>query len=192
MTPRRDLFFPWAMALAAALPTAALAGGPDCPPWPAGVSVRLVAGRPLAFTGDFNQDGLPDRLEFIAMAADAKLPPDIPIADPWEKRPAPLDPAGTPTALAISHGSAEGVCQRIVLAPSDFFRTPLWTSYLAGEPGPAPLTIIKAKSRKHREWQRSLRALTGDAVELGTEAGIDILLYRKKSGYVLFWPAEEP
>jgi hypothetical protein len=167
----------------------------DCGPWPAGVAVRTAAGKPLSFSVDFDRDGSADRLELVSLAAGTQLPPDIRVTDPWDKRPASLGRTGMPVALGISQGSRPGdSCRRFLLVNRDFFATPLWTAYLAGQTGTEPpaLSILTQGSPKHRQWQRKFRALAGDAAELATEAGIDILLYWQGKEYRIYWPPEEP
>jgi len=37
--------------------------------------------------------------------------------------------------------------------------------------------VITKKDKQHDGWKKQVPALRGEAIELGTEAGIDILLY---------------
>ena len=40
--------------------------------------------------------------------------------------------------------------------------------------------------------EEALPGLLGDAIELGTEAGIDILLYWTGKQWRIYWPPEDP
>lgn len=174
---------------ATAFPFAASA----CDPWPAGVTVRKAAGKPLAYKADFNGDSVPDTLEIVSIAANTKLPPGTAVSNPWDSDPAKLGKKGAPTALAITHGTKDSnACQRYLLVNDNYLGSPIWEAYFTGESKDAPLAIVTTSSRKHKTWKRSVRALKGDAAELGTEAGIDILLYWNGKGYKVFWPEEEP
>jgi hypothetical protein len=59
------------------------------------------------------------------------------------------------------------------------------------EQKPAVETIAKTDKR-YRAWKKQVPALKADAIQVGTEAGIDILLYWTGKEWELFWPDEEP
>jgi hypothetical protein len=75
--------------------------------------------------------------------------------------------------------------QKFLVHDAEFFRTPSW---LESKP---PLRVISKKDKRYAAWKKQVPALRGDAIELGTEAGIDILLYWE-GRWRLFWPDEEP
>ena len=54
------------------------------------------------------------------------------------------------------------------------------------------METIARTDKRYREWKKQVPALKGDAIQLGTEAGIDILLYWNGKKWDLFWPKEEP
>lgn len=186
MFMRNFLLF-W-MILVACSPTQAGA----CGPGPAGVTVRVAAGKALSWTGDFNRDGAPDTLELVSLAPSFARPSEVTLANPWDREPAVVRPEGEPMALAVTHGAKEGACRRFLLVHHDFFASPLWSAFATGEAGASAVTLVTAGSREHADWKRQVRALRGDGVLLGTEAGIDILLYWKTDRYAIFWPEEEP
>jgi hypothetical protein len=55
-----------------------------------------------------------------------------------------------------------------------------------------PVRVITKQDRRFGGWKKKVPALKGDAIELGTEAGIDIFLYWDGKRWRLFWPDEEP
>ena len=57
---------------------------------------------------------------------------------------------------------------------------------------PLPLKIIRTKDRAYAAWKKSAPAMKGDGIELGTEAGIDILLYWDGKRWRVHEPAEVP
>ncbi|HLF97762.1 MAG TPA: hypothetical protein VI457_11530 [Methylococcaceae bacterium] len=176
--------------LAVAVCSPAQAG--DCGPWPAGVTVRVAAGKALSWKGDFNRDGTEDVLELVSVAPGFAPPPEVALANPWDRKPAAVPPEGEPMALAVTHGAKDGACRRFLLVHRDFFATPLWSAFANGEPEASAVAIAAAGSRAHADWKRTVRSLRGDGIVLGTEAGIDILLYWKEKRYAIFWPDEEP
>ena len=52
--------------------------------------------------------------------------------------------------------------------------------------------MITKRDRRYRDWKKQVPALQADAIQLGTEAGIDILLYWNGKQWRLFQPKEEP
>lgn len=169
--------------------TAAAQAVSGCGTLPAGLSPHAAAGRPLAWQGDFNRDGLPDRAELVSIAPGFRPAPGMQLANPWDKRPPTLRAGGEPLALLVTHDAKEGACRRFLLVHRDFFATPLWSAFAAGAPA---VSLAAAGTPAHADWRRQARALRGDGIVLATEAGIDILLYWKGNGYVVFWPDEEP
>ena len=129
---------------------------------------------------DFNADRLTDTLSVVNFS-DIKHPEDYKIVDPWSGN-NNVKP-GEKYAIIISH---RGKAQRFLFHDSSFFATPVW---LSGKP---PVRIIKKSSKDYSAWKKDVPALRGDVVLIGTEAGIDILLYWNGREYKLFWPDEEP
>jgi len=167
--------------------------GADCGAWPVGIQPRVVAGKLLAWQGDFNHDGLADTVEVVSLAAGFRPPSGIALINPLDKQPAAVRARGEALALAITHGAKQGGCRRFLLVPRDFFDTPIWRAYLEGDAGQATnISMATAGTRAYAGWKRQVRALRGDGIVLATEAGIDILLYWKGNGYAVFWPDEEP
>jgi len=64
--------------------------------------------------------------------------------------------------------------QTYLLHDPDFFSQPIWIVLIEGKP---PVKVITKKNAQHGAWKKQAPGLQGDAIELGTEAGIDILLY---------------
>ena len=167
--------------------------GADCDPWPPGVQPVARSGQALVLAGDFNGDGLEDRLEWVQVAAGTQLPQGLVVANPWDRQPARAGRAALPVAFAIRHGTATGgPCRRWLLAHPNLLASPLWRSYLAGEENTPPLSLVRSGSKEHQAWRRRVKTLRGDGIVMGSEAGIDLLLYWTGSAYGVFWPPEEP
>ncbi|MGH9580551.1 MAG: hypothetical protein ACRD2R_06115, partial [Terriglobales bacterium] len=77
-------------------------------------------------------------------------------------------------------------CRRFLLHDDDFFGSPIWHEKMR------PLAVLKKGGNDFGAWRRDVPKLKGDALLLGTEAGIDILLYWDGESYALYWPNEEP
>lgn len=87
--------------------------------------------------------------------------------DPWRRQQRPFDPAAL--ALVIDRGRGGAGC--LLIQNRRFFATPIW------EEGGAPVQILPRLSAQARAWRKAARGWRGDGVLLGTEAGVDILLY---------------
>ncbi len=183
-------FFILLLCAGCALPVAAQSPA-GCAALPAGIKALALKGKPFAWQGDFNHDGLADRAELVSLAPGFTKPDAMRLADPWEKQPVRLAARGTALALLITQAAPTGPCSRFVLT-GRFLESPLWQAYVAGDPDQDAVHLIKAGTPAHKEWRRQVRALRGDALTLSSEAGIDVLLYWKKDHHEIFWPDEEP
>ncbi len=90
-----------------------------------------------------------------------------------------------PDALAIyiRHGRDGG---EFLLYDRGYLSSPLWIN------DQLPISVVKRDTAQYRRWQREATGLTGDAIVLPTEAGIDILLYWDGGTYRVFYPNEIP
>ncbi len=69
---------------------------------------------------------------------------------------------------------------------SDFFGSPIWREKSV------PLSVAKRGSRTFLEFQRQEKHIRNDVLVVGTEAGIDTVLYWNGKAFALFEPSEEP
>jgi len=129
--------------------------------------------------GDFNADRLTDTLSVVKLP-DIKNPELYKTINLWSSDNLKQ---GEKYAILISH---RGKAQKYLFHDSSFFATPAW---LSGKP---PVHILKRNNKEYTAWKKDVPALHGDGVLIGTEAGIDILLYWDGKNYKLFWPNEEP
>lgn len=143
-------------------------------------SICLVGAASL-IAADFDGDGVADEFEVTREAEKVAGNPGVRAVNLWQSRGSARE---TPKGL--------GLVVRLTRAPQtflfydgDFFSTPIWMN------GNAPARVISKNDPDYSAWKKQVRALTGDAIELGTEAGIDILLYWD-GRWRLFWPNEEP
>jgi hypothetical protein len=139
-------------------------------------------GKPFLL-GDFDGDGVTDSLYLVRIlqAGQGGIALDVTVADPWDKK--PVADAGEPLALAIVSGQGQ---RKFLLHDVDFLSSPIWSQT------ELPLKIAKKGARKFREFQRQAGGIKNDLLVLGTEAGIDIVLYWDGKKFTLFRPKEEP
>jgi hypothetical protein len=128
---------------------------------------------------DFDGDGVADEFTITRDAAKAAKGAAVRLANPWEKT--KQAPKGLGLIVKLSRAP-----QTYLLHDPTFFKSPMWL-----ESKPAAEVIAK-KDRRYAAWKKQVPALQGDAIQLGTEAGIDILLYWNGKEWRLFWPKEDP
>ena len=136
---------------------------------------------------DFDGDGVADQFTITHDAAKAAKEAGAVLVNPWKKKNSSLNTQ--PSTLNGTLGfivRLSRVGKRYVICDPEFLGTPIWK-----EQKPPVETIVKTDQR-YREWKKEVPALKGDAIQLGTEAGIDILLYWDGKQWRLFWPKEEP
>jgi hypothetical protein len=134
-----------------------------------------------ALAADFDGDGVADQYTVTRAAEKVAKEAGVKVADPWEKvLKSKKPPKGLGLVITLSRTP-----QKFLLHDAEFFDTPMWTE------GKAAPRVITKKDKQYKDWKKQVPALKGDAIELGTEAGIDILLYWD-GRWQLFWPDEEP
>ncbi len=101
--------------------------------------------------------------------------------NPWDTT--EVSKYGEPLSLRIKFGNSN---KEYLLHDSSFFASPMWDS------DSLPFRILKKNQNEFIECKKNIPELNSDAIILGTEAGIDILLYWKGNEFKLFWPDEEP
>ena len=141
-----------------------------------------VLGSIVAVASDFDADGVADDFTVTREAEKMAKQPGITIVDPWQEKSSSgkSSPKGVGLLIRLSRTP-----QRFLLWDSDFFSTPSWKE------GKPPARVVTKKDKGYAAWKKQVPALKADAIELGTEAGIDILLYWD-GRWRLFWPKEEP
>ena len=145
------------------------------------VAIHLL-GAAHGKAADFDGDGVADEFTITRDAAKAARDPNVRLANPWEeilrtKQP----PKGLGLIVRLSR-----VSRNYLVHDPEFFSSPMW---LEGKPA---VEVITKQDRRYRIWKKEVPALKGDAIQLGTEAGIDILLYWDGKTWCLCWPDEEP
>ncbi|RJP64971.1 MAG: hypothetical protein C4539_13855, partial [Ignavibacteriales bacterium] len=90
---------------------------------------------------------------------------------------------GEQLSLRIKFGNVK---EEFLIHDSSYFATPMWSS------DSLPVRILNKNNKEFSEWKKTIPELNSDAIVLGTEAGIDILLYWNGYKFNLFWPDEEP
>ncbi len=154
------------------------------------VSAAPLFPGPVA-TGDFDGDGLPDRVYLVKIApasSSATLAADIVVN--WKDfGTKPLGKHGEDLAIAIVQGN--GKVKTLLTAydgdgSSGFFSSPMWS-----ETDP-PISVAKRGSATFAEFRQQEKAIRNDVLVVGTDAGIDMALYWTGKGYALFAPDEEP
>ena len=129
---------------------------------------------------DFNGDKIADTLTILTNIKVQAFPKEWNKYNPFgEDKPASEEPIAMKFKIS-------GSKKIDLLYDSAYFATPGW---IAGE---FTFVIVKKGSKTYNEWKKSVKVLNADAIELNTEAGINILLYRSKNKFHVFWPNEEP
>jgi hypothetical protein len=135
---------------------------------------------PEVFIADFNNDKIADTVKVIYNLKPSPAQRKWILCNPFSER----DPASVEPLAFLFSLSKMKKCY--LVHDSSFFAAPGWQS------GTISFNIVKPGDRKFRSWKRSVINLKGAAIELGTEAGIDILLYWERNKFRLYWPDEEP
>jgi hypothetical protein len=167
-----------AALLAAMFCCGVAAAGADLSGFGSGIAPHAT--QPKAIAIDVDGDGRPDHLYVVRIAAGARLEGGVHTVNPWRPRRMPKDGA----ALALAIARADGA--RHLLYDPEFFGTPIWQS------APLPLEAVARGTPRHRQLSKLAAGAKGDLLLLGTEAGIDLVLYWNGRHYLLAFPDETP
>ena len=142
------------------------------------ISLSCAAG---GMAADFDGDGVADEFKPTRDAGALAGGKDVRLVDPWsEKSAAKQVPKGLCLFVRLSRKPQS------YLVHGPLFDTPIWSQK------PLPLKIIGTKDRAYAGWKKEAPEMRGDGIELGTEAGIDILLYWNGKRWRVYEPLEEP
>ena len=145
------------------------------------VSLSLLSSV-VAVAADFDGDGVADEFTVTREADKVAKQPGIRVVNPWQEKSSSGKSAPKGLGLLIRLSRTP---QKFLLWDADFFNTPSWKE------AKPPAQVVTKKDKGYAAWKKQVPALKADAIELGTEAGIDILLYWD-GRWRLFWPKEEP
>jgi hypothetical protein len=165
------------LVLSALLAAAAAAAASPCTLGPPAPEARV-------WSGDFDGDGVADRLWILPPAAARPAARREWVRDPWRSRQQAYDPAVM--ALVLAAGGARSSAACIVIQNRRFFATPIW------EGGDKPVRILPRSDPEAQGWRQVARHWRGDGILLGTEAGVDVLLYRDGRRYRIAYGSEAP
>jgi hypothetical protein len=140
----------------------------------------LAAANCLA--ADFDGDGVADEFKITREAEKVAKDSGVRLVNPWQAEKSSGTSSAKGLALVIRLTRQP---QTFLLHDTNFFKTPSWKE------GKPPVHVITKTDKGYAAWKKQVPALRADAIELGTEAGIDILLYWD-GRWRLFWPKEEP
>jgi hypothetical protein len=144
----------------------------------AGAIFLVAATRGMA--ADFDGDGVADEFTVTREAEKVAKEAGVRLANPWlEVRKSKKSPKGLGLVIRLSRAS-----QKFLVHDAEFFSSPMWAD-------DRYIHVITKKDPLYKTWKKNVPAMKNDAVQLSTEAGIDILLYWDGQ-WRLFWPNEEP
>jgi hypothetical protein len=140
----------------------------------------LLVGAARGMAADFDGDGVADEFKITKEAEKVAKEAGVRLANPWlEVRKSKKSPKGLGLVIRLSR-----VPQKFLVHDAEFFGSPMWAD-------DRYIRVITKKDPLYKTWKKSVPGMKNDAVQLSTEAGIDILLYWD-GRWRLFWPDEEP
>jgi hypothetical protein len=143
------------------------------------IAIFLV-GATRGLAADFDGDGVADEFTITHEAEKVAKEAGVKLANPWlEVRKSKKSPKGLGLVIRLSRPP-----QKFLVHDAQFFSSPMWAD-------DRYIRVITKKDPLYKTWKKSVPAMKNDAVQLSTEAGIDILLYWD-GHWRLFWPDEDP
>lgn len=131
---------------------------------------------------DLHGDGGSDALYTVSLLG-RPLPDSVEVYDPWFN--APGAEGGEDLALLFTEQSTG---RHFVVHDSLFFSSPIRSAQQM-----LPMRIVRRGTEENQYWAVEAESLEGDGVALGTEAGIDVLVFlRGGAEPAAHWPGEIP
>lgn len=133
-----------------------------------------------AMAADFDGDGVADEFTVTHEADKVAKEAGVKVANPWPRKSSKKPAKGVGLVIRLSRPA-----QKFLVHDPEFFGTPMWAEKKLA------IRVISKSDPLYKMWKIAAPAMRGEAIQLGTEAGIDILLYWD-GRWRLFWPDEEP
>jgi hypothetical protein len=142
----------------------------------------LLLSMTLGMAADFDGDGVADEFTVTHEAEKVAKEAGVKSANPWQERhkSSKKPPKGVGLVIRLSRPA-----QKFLVHDPEFFASPMWAEKELA------IRMITKRNPLYKIWKKSVPAMRGEAIQLSTEAGIDILLYWD-GRWRLFWPDEEP
>ncbi|HEY9828915.1 MAG TPA: hypothetical protein V6D19_26150 [Stenomitos sp.] len=146
---------------------------------PVGLEIRGEKD-PYFWHGDFDGDGVQDTLYAVRVTSQYQA----------DSGPIPLslgtsEPLGSEEPLALLIQSSQKH-KSYLLHRRSYFDSPIWREVTL------PVGVVRANDAEYRGWKTAVRPLQGDGIILGTEAGIDTLVYWDGLLFRWYQPPEQP
>ncbi len=135
---------------------------------------------PFRWEGDFDNDGIKDTLTVVQLTSAFRPSSRVQLFNFWGKT-----PLKTPENLALELISSRKK-RPILIYSQSYFDSPLWQGQQL------PIQVVKRGTPAHQTWRTKVATLRSDGIVLGTEAGIDTLLYWSGETYRLYTPPDLP
>jgi hypothetical protein len=168
------------------------------------------AGNKEVLTGDFNGDGIQDRMLALAIDQSSKFAQDVEVLDPFVKgaigpKPNSRDvviTAGLPEvktlAVGIVHGAPSGeACRKFVVYNRVFFQSSIAVlkDAKAGVLRDGGLHIIESKDMNWAYYEKKLKRkfpMAQDAIDLLNGPGVGATLFWDNKTYRISWKGDKP
>jgi hypothetical protein len=147
---------------------------------PAGLTLEQTK-TPAKWQGDFDNDGIADSLYAVKISPTAKVTNSVKVLNLWQ---ATTNPASKSALGLLIQGSRNSMSYLLRYDP--YFNSPIW------QEAKLPVDVVKRGSSGYQKWRSQIPTLKGDGIILGTEAGINMLVYWDGSNYRLYTPNEIP
>jgi hypothetical protein len=136
---------------------------------------------PARWQGDFDHDGIVDSLYAVNITPTFKLASNVKVLNLWQST---TNPASKSALALLIQGSRNSTFYLLRYDP--YFSSPIW------QEAKLPVAVVKRNGSGYQQWRSQIPTLKGDGIILGTEAGIDTLVYWDGSIYRLYTPNEIP
>jgi hypothetical protein len=147
---------------------------------PAGLTLNQTK-TPAQWQGDFDHDGIADSLYAVKINPTTKIASSVKVLNLWQS----ASNSASKSALALLIKGSRG-STFYLLRYDPYFSSPIWQG------AKLPVAVVKRGSSGYQQWRSQISTLKGDGIILGTEAGIDTLVYWDGSNYRLYTPNEVP
>jgi hypothetical protein len=136
------------------------------------------------FSGDYDGDGIVDRLVFLRLASRPNFYEDVEVVKLFDAEPK-FPENGSLAVGIILTGKGENTCRKYIIFHDEFFEINNMSMWSDTEK--LPFDLIKKNDKLYHFWKKQAKGLKTDAFQLISDSLAEILIYWNGRTFIAQW-----